>query len=112
MYKHTASAWPSGDCKPIIATLVSPAKLAAASGTLVFRDRDDLDWFEGASFQIEGLGNVLIMKHENNPLGLTALYVDLSCDANAAGKTLAEDFGLSPESIAWQCWCPGTACSE
>lgn len=103
MYKHTALAWPSGNCKPILATLLSPAKLVAATSMTVFRDRDDLDWFEGASFQIEGFGTVLIMKHENNPLGLTALYVDLSCDANAAGKRLTEYFGLSPESIAWQC---------
>lgn len=42
------------------------------------------------------------MKHENNPLGLIALYVDLSCDAKAAGKMLNEYFFLSPQSVAWQ----------
>jgi hypothetical protein len=100
---ESKAAWPSGDCKPVIATRLSPAELAGPTSTLVFRDRDDLDWFEGAWFQIEKLGAVLIMKHENNPQGLTGLYVDLSCDAQAAQRTLAKYFGLSGETIAWQC---------
>ncbi len=102
MYKQALN-WPSGDCKAIIATMRSPAQLAASTGALVFRDKDDLDWFEGTSFQVDGLGTVLIMKHENNPLGLTAIYVDLWCDVNAARESLVNFLSLSPESIAWQC---------
>jgi len=102
MYKQ-ALEWPSGDCKAILATLRGPAQLVASTGALVFKDKDDLDWFEGASFQVEGVGTVLIMKHENNPLGLTAIYVDLGCDADAAREALVGLLGLSPESIAWQC---------
>lgn len=102
MNKQTALAWPSGDCKPIIATLRSPVELVSNIGATVFRDRDDLDWFEGAHVQIEGLGNVLIMKHDNNPAGLTALYVDLSCHGDTARRQLASFFGLSPDDIAWQ----------
>ena len=102
MYKQ-ALEWPSGDCKAILAILRSPAQLVASKGALVFRDKDDLDWFEGASLQVEGVGTVLIMKHENNPLRLTAIYVDLRCEVNAAREALVEFFDLSPESIAWQC---------
>jgi hypothetical protein len=102
MYKQ-AIEWPSGECKPIIATMLSPSQLVASRAAVVFRDKDDLDWYEGASFQLEGLGTVLIMKHDNNPLGLTALYVDRGCDVSAAQETLVKFLGLSPESIAWQC---------
>ncbi len=102
MYKY-AVEWPSGDCKPIIATMRSPAQLVASTGALVFKDKDDLDWFEGASFQVAGVGTVLIMKHENNPLGLTAIYVDLRCDANVTREALIRFLALPPESIAWQC---------
>jgi hypothetical protein len=100
--KQTALEWPSGSCKPIIATLRTPVELVAETGTTAFRDRDDLDWFEGAYLQIEGLGTVLIMKHDNNPSGLTALYVDLSCHSHSAGKQLIHFFGLSPEDVTWQ----------
>lgn len=102
MHIQDTLAWPSGDCKPIIATRLEPAQLAAASDAFVFRHRDDLDWFEGAWFQVEGLGAVLLMKHEGSPLGLTVLYVDLACDTNVARRLLADYFGLSKESIAWR----------
>jgi hypothetical protein len=45
MFDHTELGWPSGDCKPVIATRRSPAELVAAMETQVFRDREDLDWF-------------------------------------------------------------------
>lgn len=83
MNKQTGFAWPGGDCKPIIATLRTPVELIVDTDATIFRDKDDLDWFEGAYVQIDGLGTVLIMKHDNNPLGLTALYVDVSCHANS-----------------------------
>lgn len=94
-------AWPSGDCKPIIATRRTPAELVANTGAAIFRGKDDLDWFNGAYVQIEGLGTVLIMKHDNNPSGLTALYVDLSCHANSTGKLLREFFSLSLDAVSW-----------
>jgi len=95
-------AWPSGDCKPIIATPRTPSELVAHTGATSFKERDDLDWFEGAYVKIEGLGPVLIMKHENNPLELTALYVDLSCHSTSAAKQIIRFFDLSPDDVAWQ----------
>lgn len=102
MNKQTGFAWPGGDCKPIIATLRTPVELIVDTDATIFRDKDDLDWFEGAYVQIDGLGTVLIMKHDNNPLGLTALYVDVSCHANSAATLLVQVFGLSPKDVKWQ----------
>lgn len=102
MSKQTGLAWPSGDCKPIIATVRTPVELIIDTDATIFRDKDDLDWFEGGYVKIDGLGTVLIMKHDDNPLGLTALYVDVSCHANAAATLLVHFFGLSPEDVKWQ----------
>lgn len=102
MNQEPSFAWPSGDCKPIIATLRTPSELVANTTANTFRDKDDLDWFEGAYLRIDGLGAVLIMKHDNNPAGLTALYVDLSCQSCFAGTQLREFFRLSPDDVTWQ----------
>jgi hypothetical protein len=100
--KQTGLVWPSGDCKPIIATLRTPVEPIVDTDATIFRDKDDLDWFEGAYVQIDGLGTVLIMKYDNNPSGLTALYVDASCHVNSAATLLVQFFGLSPKDVKWQ----------
>lgn len=94
--------WPSGDCKPVLATQRSPEYLVSKFGGSTFRDRDDLDWFDGAHLNIDGLGPVLIMKHDNNPQKLTALYVDIGCDLLFSEAILIQYFHLSGDDIAWR----------
>ena len=101
MHQPRAYAWPSGDCKPIMATLRSPHELVANTDASVFRDKDDLDWFQGACLTVDGLGTVLIMNHDGNPLRLTVFYVDMGFDASSSGAQLKNFFGLSPDDIAW-----------
>ena len=86
----------------MLATNKSPADLVVSIGVPTFRDRDDLDWFEGAALTIDGFGPVLIMKHDNNPSGLTALYVDFGHDPFEAEERLIDYFSLLPVEVAWR----------
>lgn len=93
---------PSGDRKAVVATEKTPEELVAKLGIDTLRERDDLDWYCGAQLVLNGLGPVLIMKHENNPRRLTALYVDSECDPNLAEECLIKFFGLSEADVVWR----------
>jgi hypothetical protein len=94
--------WPSGDCKPVLATPKTPVELVREFGIATFRDRDDLDWFDGAALHIGRLGPILIMRHENNPRKLTAIYVDAGCTPFLAETTLIEYFDLMDDDVVWR----------
>ncbi|MDQ1813291.1 hypothetical protein RBA41_08240 [Massilia sp. CCM 9210] len=94
--------WPSGDCKPVLATELAPENLVRELGVVTFRDKDDLDWFEGAYLNIDEIGSILMMRHDNNPKGLTAFYVDYDCDPIFAEMLLIRHFKLLECNIAWR----------
>ncbi len=94
--------WPSGDCKPVLATRKMPSELANAKGVTTFRSRDDLDWFEGAIFETDTLGTILIMRHDNSPAKLTAFYIDAGMEPTVAEKNLAQFFDLAESEIEWR----------
>jgi hypothetical protein len=104
MSKKSNFEWPSGECKPVLATHKNPTELVSnlEIEIVTFRDQDDLDWFEGALVPVSDLGLVLIMRHDNNPLKLTALYVDSHCDSLAAEERLIKFFCLREKDIAWR----------
>jgi len=95
-------SWPSGDCKAILATEKTPEYLVAKHGIHTFRDRDDLDWFCGAELVVDGIGLVLIMKHDNNPKRLTALYVDKKCESSIVEDVLIRFFDLDENDLIWR----------
>ncbi|ATQ73247.1 hypothetical protein CR152_01035 [Massilia violaceinigra] len=85
-----------------MATELAPKNLVSKFGITVSGGRDDLDWFEGARLNIDELGPVLVIKHGNNPLGLTALYVDADIDATFAESILIRYFNLTEGEVAWR----------
>lgn len=94
--------WPSGDCVPILATQKVPRDLVGGLGLRVFRDRDDLDWFEAAIGEVESIGPILIMRHENNPKGLTAIYVDSFKASPHTEQTIITFLALRDSDVAWR----------
>jgi len=86
--------WPSGDCRPILATPLSVEELVKRRPARVFRDQDDLDFFTGAIWRDLAAGTVLIMRHDNNPEGLTAFYVDSLCDVGLVQNELVKVFEI------------------
>ena len=102
MSANTVVSWPSGDCTPIIATLIEPEALISSLGVQVFRDRDDVDWFVGARFDCDGVGPVLIMRHVSSPEELTAIYVDAGVDIHRAEETVRRALTLDNSDIYWR----------
>ena len=101
MNEQYAREWPSGDCRPVLATAKTVSDLVDGRGIATFREKDDLDWFEGARLTVDGIGPVLIMKHDNNPENLTVLYVDSFLEPLFAEEQLTRYFDLSGEDVAW-----------
>jgi hypothetical protein len=93
--------WPSGDCRPIMATKLPVEELSKRSYSSVFRDEDDLDSFTGAIWFDLPTGPVLAMRHDNNPQELTAFYVDSGRDITSAQAELADFFCLADSEIKW-----------
>ena len=93
--------WPSGDCRPVMATQLLVEDLSKRRYATVFRDQDDLDSFTGAIWRNVPTGPILVMRHDNNPQGLTAFYVDSARDITGAQFGLVEFFGLAESEIAW-----------
>ena len=95
-------AWPSGDSMPVLATKLTLEALGQRCPLLIFRDRDDLDWFTGAVVRSTPSGPVLIMRHDNNPYELTAFYVDSAQSLDVAHSVIVKLFNLSVGEVAWR----------
>lgn len=93
--------WPSGDCRPVMATKLPVEELSKRRYSAVFRDQDDLDSFTGAVWCDLPTGPVLVMRHDNNPQKLTAFYVDSARDITSAQAELVDFFCLAGSEIAW-----------
>jgi hypothetical protein len=93
-------AWPSGDCRAVIATKLSLEELTNRIKLSIFRAKDDLDWFSGAIINHSKLGYILIMRHDNNPLKLSVFYVDVGQDYNIAQLIISALF-LKKNEIDW-----------
>lgn len=94
--------WPSGDCLPVLATKMTPEDLSSRFEGRVFRAKDDLDWFSGVLIEKSDIGQILIMRHDNNPEKLTAFYVDVNQDVSLAQIEIAKKFLLTKDEIAWR----------
>lgn len=94
--------WRSGDCKPVLATHLSTVDLVKNLNVEVFREKDDLDWFSGAIFLNDTIGQILIMQHDNNPQKLTAVYVDDSVDLLMAEAIIVKALQLPEKAIFWR----------
>ncbi len=99
---NRAIHWPSGESKPLLATSKLPSELVAKLGVEIFQDRDDLDWYEAAIIEVVNLGPVLIIRHKNNPQGLTAVYVDKELASDIAENQLCKLLGLAENEISWR----------
>jgi hypothetical protein len=84
-----------------MATQLLVEELSKRRESTVFRDRDDLDFFTGAIWRGVPAGPVLVMRHDNNPGGLTAFYVDSARDVASAQAEIVDFFCLSEGDIAW-----------
>jgi len=93
--------WPSGDCRPILATRLLVEELSKRRNLVPFRDQDDLDSFTGAIWRDAPIGPVLVMRHDNNPRGFTAFYVDSARDITSAQAELVNFFCLVDSEVAW-----------
>ena len=102
MINENVVSWPSGDCKAVLATQKTPNDFAMQVGAATFRDRDDLDWFEGVILKINPLGTVLVMKHDNNKRKLTAFYVDSNIESRFAEIAIIEFFDLTKDEVEWR----------
>lgn len=102
MNEQYAREWPSGDCRPVLATGKTVSDLVDGMGITTFREKDDLDWFEGAGLTVDGMGSVLIMKHDNNRDNLTVFYVDCFLEPLLAEERLIRYFDLPGEKVAWR----------
>jgi hypothetical protein len=94
--------WKSEGCKPVLAVHPSLEDLYSRHEIDVFRDKDDLDWFVGAIFLADEIGQVLIMRHDGNPPGATDFYVDLACDESLAIGKISEIYRLTDDEIFWK----------
>lgn len=95
--------WPSGDCKAIFATKNStPLTIAEALKISSFRAQDDLDWFCAVLINIQGIGDVLIMKHDGNPEGLTAYYVDSKCEKKFSIEKITTHLKIEKQDLVWE----------
>ncbi|WP_156894763.1 hypothetical protein [Janthinobacterium sp. 1_2014MBL_MicDiv] len=101
MNTEVSLVWPSGDCKPVLATKKTPMDLARVVEIIRFRDKDDLDWFDGAKLKIDEVGDVLIMRHDNNPLGITVFYVDAGCDSSSVEEKIVQYFNFINDDVVW-----------
>ena len=93
--------WPSGDCRPVMATRLLVEELSKRRDSAVFRDQDDLDLFTGAIWRDLPIGPVLVMRHDNNPRELTSFYVDSARNITSAQAELVDFFCLADNEIAW-----------
>ena len=93
--------WSSGDCRPVMAVSLSVEVLTQRREAKVFRDQDDLDFFTGAVWQECVFGPLLAMRHDGNPLRITALYVDSASPVGSVQASLIEFFGFAEAEIAW-----------
>lgn len=98
---HKEILWPTGDCSPILATTLSLENLSQRCEIKIFRDQGDLGWFSGAAFESEGLGPVLIMRHDNNPLKIVVFYVDSGKDFLYSIDFIRAQFLLENEDVSW-----------
>lgn len=93
--------WPSGDCCAVLASKLTMDELHRRQPLQLFRAQDDLDWFTGALLDAPSLGPLLLMRHDGNPDGLMAFYVDALCDVKAAQAFVMDLFCLRDGEIAW-----------
>lgn len=98
----TEIIWPSGDCKPIFATSLTVSELSIRNKLDIFRDKDDLDWFTGAQYIDSEIGFVLIMRHDNNPYGLTVFYVDNKSLNEISINSIFSKFKILPKEANWR----------
>lgn len=96
------TSWPSGDSRPVLATKISLDELCARCEFEKFRDKDDLDCFTGAVVKNDLIEPLLIMRHDGNPFGLTAFYVDFSVDPHEAQTAIVAIFKLQEDEIHWR----------
>lgn len=84
-----------------MATQLPLEELSKRRHCVVFRDQDDLDSFTGAIWRDAPAGPILAMRHDNNPQGLAAFYVDSARNIASAQADLVCFFGLAEIEIAW-----------
>jgi hypothetical protein len=87
--------WPSGDCRPVLATKLPVEELSKRRYSAVFRDQDDLDSFTGAIWLDLPTGPVLVLRHDNNPKELSAFYVDSAQDIVCSQAEIVNFFRIS-----------------
>jgi hypothetical protein len=92
--------WPSGDCRPIMATHKKPIELVPHAN--VIRDRDELDWFEAVIIQVQDIGPVLLIRYDNIPTQLTEIHVDIRLNVVNAQETIASFLKLGEKDIGWR----------
>jgi hypothetical protein len=68
----------------------------------LFRAQDDLDWFTGAVVENALLQPLLMMRHDGNPKGLTAFYVDVGQRATDVQEVISKIFTFQGDEIAWK----------
>jgi hypothetical protein len=96
-----ASAFPSGDSRPIAVLAGEPSTLAERFGLHFAEGSDDLDRFHFAIIDLGDNCQAWLYKHFGDPNPGTVIRVDSGTDPAAARRALTARLSLAPDDILW-----------
>jgi hypothetical protein len=96
-----ASAFPSGDSRPIAVLAGEPSTLAQRFGLCFAEGFDDLDRFRYATVDLGGNCQAWLYKHLGDPNPGTVVRVDSGTDPAVARRELTARLSLAPGDVLW-----------
>ena len=96
-----ASAFPSGDSRPIAVLAGEPSMLAKRFGPRFAEGFDDLDRFHYAIVDLGDNCQAWLYKHLSDPNPGTVVRVDSAIDSAAARRELTARLSLAPDDVLW-----------
>lgn len=96
-----ASAFPSGESRPLAVLAGEPATLAQRFGLRFAEGIDDLDRFLYAIVDLGDSCQAWLYKHDGDPNPGTVVRVDSGTDPAAARRELTARLSLSPGDVLW-----------
>lgn len=99
-----ATAFPSGDSRPIAVLADEPAALAKRFGLRFAEGHDDLDQFRYAIVELGGDRQAWLYKHRGDPNPGTVVRIDANADPAAARQALTAKLSLAAGDVLW--WLP------
>ena len=99
-----ASAFPSGDSRPLAVLAGEPSMLAQRFGLRFAEGFDDLDQFRYAIVDLGDNCQAWLYKHLGDPNPGTVVRIDSGTDPAAARRELTARLSLTPVDILW--WSP------